>query len=141
MNSEAYRLVGEPRFGGILVVGDHASNRVPDDIDLGIDPALLNEHVAIDVGVAGVAERMAGKSGTAAFLANVSRLVCDFNREEEAPAVIPHASDAVPPALSPGAGGTARARAAGADRVAAQLHTESQESPGREAAVACWRAL
>ena len=93
MNSEAYRLVGEPRFGGILVVGDHASNRVPDDIDLGIDPALLNEHVAIDVGVAGVAERMAGKSGTAAFLANVSRLVCDFNREEEAPAVIPHASD------------------------------------------------
>ncbi len=90
---EAWRLVGEPRFGGILVVGDHASNRVPDDIDLGIDPALLNEHVAIDIGVAGVAERMAGKPGIAAFLANVSRLVCDFNREEDAPAVIPHASD------------------------------------------------
>lgn len=93
MSEEAYRILGTPRFGGILVVSDHASNRVPDDIDLGIDPALLNEHVAIDIGVAAVAERMAAQSGIAAFLGNVSRLVCDFNREEEAPAVIPHASD------------------------------------------------
>ncbi len=94
MNSEeAFRIVGEPRAGGILIVSDHASNRVPDDIDLGIDPALLAEHVAIDVGVAGVAERLAAAAGFAAFLGNVSRLVCDFNREEEAPAVVPHASD------------------------------------------------
>jgi predicted N-formylglutamate amidohydrolase len=93
VESEAFRIVGEPRFGGILIVSDHASNRVPADVDLGIDPALLTEHVAIDIGVAEVAERMAGASGIAAFLGNVSRLVCDFNREEEAPAVIPHASD------------------------------------------------
>ena len=26
---EAFRLVGEPHAGGILVVSDHASNRVP----------------------------------------------------------------------------------------------------------------
>ena len=26
---EAYRLLGEPKFGGILVVSDHASNRIP----------------------------------------------------------------------------------------------------------------
>ena len=90
---EAYRIVGEPRFGGILVVYDHASNRVPTDIDLGIDPALLTEHVAIDIGVAEVATRMARTPGIAAFLGNVSRLVCDFNREEDAPAVIPHSSD------------------------------------------------
>jgi predicted N-formylglutamate amidohydrolase len=97
MNSEvepeAFRVVGEPRFGGILIVSDHASNRVPGDIDLGIDPALLGEHVAIDIGVAGVAELMARRPGIAAFLGHVSRLVCDFNREEDAPAVIPHASD------------------------------------------------
>jgi predicted N-formylglutamate amidohydrolase len=90
--AEAYRVLGEPRFGGILIVSDHASNRVPEDIELGIDPALLDEHVAIDIGVAGVAERMI-RPGVAAFLGNVSRLVCDFNREEDAPAVIPHASD------------------------------------------------
>jgi predicted N-formylglutamate amidohydrolase len=91
--NEAFRIVGQPRFGGVLVVSDHASNRVPDDIDLGIDPVLLNEHVAIDIGVAAVAERMATRPGIAAFLGNVSRLVCDLNREEDAPAVIPHSSD------------------------------------------------
>jgi predicted N-formylglutamate amidohydrolase len=93
VEAEAYRVVGEPRFGGVLIVSDHASNRVPGDIDLGIEAALLAEHVAIDIGVAEVAERMARTAGIAAFLGNVSRLVCDFNREEEAPAVIPHSSD------------------------------------------------
>jgi predicted N-formylglutamate amidohydrolase len=92
-SEEAFRLIGQPRAGGILVVCDHASNRVPPDIDLGIDPALLEQHVAVDIGVAAVAERMAEGHGIAAFLANVSRLVCDFNREEDAPAVVPHASD------------------------------------------------
>lgn len=90
---EAFCIAGDPQAGGILVVSDHASNRVPDDIDLGIDPALLSEHVAIDIGVAGVARRMVEQPGIAAFLANVSRLVCDCNRDEDAPAVIPHSSD------------------------------------------------
>jgi len=90
---EAFRIVDTPKFGGVLVVSDHASNRVPDDIDLGIDPTLLNEHIAVDIGVAAVAEMMAERPGTAAFLANVSRLVCDLNRDEHAPAAIPTASD------------------------------------------------
>lgn len=93
VSDEAFRIVGEPRFGGILIVADHASNRVPDDIDLGIDPALLDQHIAVDIGVMAVAERMAERPGTAAFLGNISRLICDFNREEHAPAIIPIASD------------------------------------------------
>ena len=88
-----YRLLGEPRFGGILIVADHASNRVPPDIDLGIAPDLLIQHIAVDLGVAEVAQVMAERPGTAAFLGNVSRLVCDYNREEHAPAVMPLASD------------------------------------------------
>jgi predicted N-formylglutamate amidohydrolase len=91
--SEAFRLVGTPRFGGILVVADHASNRVPDDIDLGIDPALLGQHIAVDIGVREVAELLAQRPGVAAFLCNASRLVCDCNRDEGAPAIIPIASD------------------------------------------------
>ncbi len=91
--SEAYRLHGRPRFGGVLVVADHASNRVPDDIDLGIVAELLDQHIAVDIGVGGVAERMASHPGIAAFLGNVSRLVCDFNREEHLPTVVPIASD------------------------------------------------
>ena len=90
---EAWRLIGTPRFGGILIVSDHASNRVPADIDLGIDPALLTQHIAIDLGVAEVGALMAQRPGIAAFQAGVSRLVCDCNREEHAPAVIPIASD------------------------------------------------
>ena len=93
VSAEAFLVLGQPKPGGILVVGDHASNRVPDDIDLGIDPALLDEHVAIDIGVAGVARHMAEAHGIPAFLANVSRLVCDFNRDEDAPALVPHSSD------------------------------------------------
>lgn len=91
--SEAYRLLGTPRFGGVLVVADHASDRVPDDIDLGIAEELLRQHIAVDIGVAGVAERMAAHPGIAGFLGNVSRLVCDFNREEHLPTVVPIASD------------------------------------------------
>jgi predicted N-formylglutamate amidohydrolase len=90
---EAYRLLGTPRFGGILVVSDHASNRVPGDIDLGIHAELLTQHVALDIGVAEVGALMAARPGCAAFQGNVSRLVCDFNREVHAPAVIPIASD------------------------------------------------
>ncbi len=93
IETEAFRLLGTPRFGGILVVSDHASNRVPDDIDLGIDPALLSQHIAVDLGVAEVGALMAQRTGVAAFQGNVSRLVCDCNREEHAPAVIPIASD------------------------------------------------
>ena len=109
-SEEAYRILGEPRRGGIVIVSDHASNRVPDDIDLGIDPALLDQHVALDIGVGAIAERMVAQPGVAAFLGNVSRLVCDFNREEDSPALVPHASDghAIPGNLFDLAGREAR---------------------------------
>ena len=93
MDHEAYRIIGQPAKGGILVVSDHASNRVPDDIDLGIDPALLDEHIAIDIGVAPIGTAMAREAGFAAFQGNVSRLVCDFNRDRDSAGVIPEFSD------------------------------------------------
>jgi predicted N-formylglutamate amidohydrolase len=91
--SEVWALLGEPRFGGILVVSDHASNRVPDDIDLGIDPALLDQHIAVDIGVREVGALLAERPGFAAFHANFSRLVCDVNRDDHAPGAVPIASD------------------------------------------------
>jgi predicted N-formylglutamate amidohydrolase len=93
MMSEVFRLLGQPRFGGILVVSDHASNHVPDEIPLGIDPALLTQHMAIDLGVAEVGALMAQRPGTAAFQCAVSRLVCDVNRNEDAPGAVPLFSD------------------------------------------------
>ena len=88
-----YRHIGEPTKGGIVCVSDHASNRVPDGIDLGIDHALLNEHIAVDIGVEGIAEVMAEHHGIPAHLATVSRLVVDLHREEDHPGVVPHSSD------------------------------------------------
>ncbi|MGF7149111.1 putative N-formylglutamate amidohydrolase [Sphingomonas zeicaulis] len=78
---------------GILIIGDHASAHVPEDVVLGIDSALLNQHVAIDIGVAPVAEALCATLGCAAVLATVSRLVIDLNREEDAPGLIPITSD------------------------------------------------
>ncbi|WP_077147130.1 N-formylglutamate amidohydrolase [Sphingopyxis sp. KK2] len=92
--SEAWTALGVPRAGGVLLIGDHASNHVPADIDLGIDPALLNEHIAIDIGVSEVA-RLLVEAGAvdAAILGGVSRLVVDCNRDEDAPGAVPIASD------------------------------------------------
>lgn len=91
--SEAFAILGQPRFGGILVVSDHASNHVPDDIELGIAADLLNQHIAVDIGVAEVGAFMAQRPGIATFQGGVSRLVCDFNRDEHLPTVVPIASD------------------------------------------------
>ena len=88
-----FRIVGAPKFGGVLVISDHASNHIPADIDLGIDPILLDLHIAVDIGVREVGELMSAHPGTAAFQCAVSRLVCDVNREEHAPGLIPIASD------------------------------------------------
>jgi len=93
VSGEAWTLLGETRFGGILIVSDHASNVVPADIDLGIDPSLLDQHIAIDIGVREVGRLMAGQAGISAFQATVSRLVCDLNRDPHAPATVPIASD------------------------------------------------
>lgn len=78
---------------GLLIVVDHASNHVPADIDLGIDPALLETHIAWDIGAWALAGALAERLGAAAIGANVSRLVIDLNREVDAVALIPAASD------------------------------------------------
>ena len=92
--NEAWRQLGEARAGGILLIADHASNFVPEDMNLGIDPALLSNHIAIDIGVAEVAALLVADGAVdAAILGGVSRLVVDCNREEDAPGVLPIASD------------------------------------------------
>lgn len=75
----------------VLTIVDHASNSVPDDIDLGIAPAALDAHIAWDIGAAALALSL----GFPVHLASVSRLVIDLNREEDAAGLIPAASDGV----------------------------------------------
>lgn len=77
----------------VLLLCDHASNAVPADIDLGIDPALLDNHIAIDIGAAAVTRALAARLDCPAILATVSRLVIDLHREPDHIGLIPHRSD------------------------------------------------
>lgn len=79
--------------GQILLLCDHAANAVPDDIDLGIDRALLGRHIAIDIGAADVTRALAAQLGAPAMLASVSRLVIDLHRQPDHPGLIPEVSD------------------------------------------------
>jgi predicted N-formylglutamate amidohydrolase len=88
-----FRQIGIPQPGGIVTICDHASNRVPEGIDLGIPPELLGLHIAWDIGAAGVTERLVAEHGIPAHLASVSRLVIDLHREEDSPGLIPERSD------------------------------------------------
>ncbi len=93
--TEPYKILGMPEERGVLVVVDHASNNVPSDINLGIDPALLEEHIAYDIGVANVARYMSETPGYLSILGTVSRLVTDLNRFPDEDGVIPRKSDGV----------------------------------------------
>ena len=88
-------ILGQPESGGILVVCDHASNFVPDEIELGIDNQFLVQHIAYDIGVSGVAKYLVELSGFAAFLATNSRLVVDLNRYSNDANVISPTSDGI----------------------------------------------
>ncbi|MAY20852.1 MAG: N-formylglutamate amidohydrolase [Erythrobacteraceae bacterium] len=93
IDGQPFRQIGDVKRGGIVCVSDHASNFVPDDVPLGIPAELLDTHIAIDIGVGGVAERMARRHGIPAHLAEVSRLVVDLHREEDHTKVVPTESD------------------------------------------------
>ncbi len=119
-----WNILGVPMRGGILVICDHASNHVPDEIDLGISTDLLNQHIAYDIGVAEVANYLVDLSGCAAFLATHSRLVVDLNRYPGDASAIPQESDgfAVPGNMLDAAGREKRL-----DRYFHPYHTQLQD--------------
>ncbi|WP_340315410.1 N-formylglutamate amidohydrolase [Rhizorhabdus argentea] len=80
-------------MSGLLLVADHASNHVPDDIDLDVDPSLLDQHMAIDIGVEPLGRLLCARLGMEGIFGPVSRLVIDLNREEDAHGLIPIESD------------------------------------------------
>lgn len=90
--SEAFRILKHGDVP-ILIVSDHASNHVPEDVDLGIAPELLDQHIALDIGAAEVAGILAERLACTAILGGISRLVIDLNREEDAQGLLVTASD------------------------------------------------
>ena len=84
---------GEPP---LIVVCDHASNRIPRALaSLGLDERQLDDHIAWDAGAAAVARRLGARFGASVVLAQYSRLVIDLNRAPGDATVIPRISDGV----------------------------------------------
>jgi predicted N-formylglutamate amidohydrolase len=82
-----------PGNGDILLLCDHASNEVPEGIDLGVTPEQLTLHIALDIGAEPLTRSLAAELGSPAILATVSRLVIDLHREPDHPDLIPATSD------------------------------------------------
>ena len=95
MNNKAYHIHGVPKPGGLLVAADHASNFIPAGINLGLEPDLLNDHIAYDIGTEPIAQFMAESGACLAITAGQSRLVVDLNRYSDEVAVIPTRSDGI----------------------------------------------
>jgi predicted N-formylglutamate amidohydrolase len=80
----------------LLLVCDHASNRVPAALGgLGLTGERLREHIAVDIGAAAVTRLLTPALGASAILASYSRLVIDCNRALDDPSSIPSLSDGV----------------------------------------------
>ena len=80
----------------LLVICDHASAFIPRALgSLGLDRAHLARHIALDIGAAEVARRLAERLDAPAVLSRFSRLIVDPNRTLDAPSLIPAVSDGV----------------------------------------------
>lgn len=91
-----WRAVNESGRAPVLLICDHASNRVPAALgDLGLAPERLGQHIGWDIGAAAVTERLAAALDAPAFLTGFSRLVIDCNRHPGGAGSIPEVSDGV----------------------------------------------
>ncbi len=71
--TKAFRHIEGDPGSGLLLIADHASNAVPPDVDLGIDPALLDQHMAIDIGVAALGQMLCTRLAMTGVFGAVSR--------------------------------------------------------------------
>lgn len=103
----------ERNIGGpspFLLVCDHYGREVPAALgDLGLPRSEFDRHIAFDVGIAGVAERLSDALGAHLIAQRYSRLVIDCNRPPSADSAIPLISEAT---LIPGNDGLTRDEAA-----------------------------
>lgn len=92
----AVHTVNAGGHGSVVLVCDHASNRVPRRLgNLGLDEKLLGDHIAWDPGAADVARGLAAQLDAALLLSGYSRLVIDCNRPLESPQSIAEQSAGV----------------------------------------------
>jgi len=83
--------------GDLLLIGDHAGNAIPASLrDLGLSAADRTRHIAWDVGVRALGERVSAILGATFIHQPFSRLVIDCNRDPESADAILPLSDGTP---------------------------------------------
>ncbi len=93
---EAFERIDFGSAGPVLVVCDHARNRVPRSLGrLGLADHHLSDHIGWDIGAEGVAKALAERLGSTVIVGQYSRLVVDLNRAARDPSVIPAMSDGI----------------------------------------------
>ncbi|MCY4149591.1 MAG: N-formylglutamate amidohydrolase [Gammaproteobacteria bacterium] len=80
----------------LLIGCDHAENRIPEGLsDLGLEPAHLESHIALDVGAKQVSMLLSEMFDAPLIMAGYSRLVVDLNRYPHDPSLILDVSDGI----------------------------------------------
>ena len=69
----------------LLLICEHASNEVPEDVDLRVDAEVMSSHAAYDPGAIEVATGLSGRHDAHLISAGFSRLVYDLNRPPSSP--------------------------------------------------------
>jgi predicted N-formylglutamate amidohydrolase len=68
--------------GRLLLLGDHAGHEIPAELgDLGLSPEARGQHIALDIGVAALGERLSAALDATFVAQRYSRLVIDCNRD------------------------------------------------------------
>lgn len=89
----AFEIINEHVPSNLIIICDHASNRVPLGLNnLGLTADHLNAHIAWDPGAAAVAHKLAQDLKAPLVVSNYSRLVIDCNRPLQSPELIPESS-------------------------------------------------
>lgn len=115
-----------------VITADHAGRAIPRALGtLGVGAADLERHIAWDIGIAGLTERLAVRLDAFAILQQYSRLVIDCNRTPGTPQSIATESERTPIPGNVGiTAADAQARAAAIfhpyhDRIRAELDTRA----------------
>jgi predicted N-formylglutamate amidohydrolase len=86
---EAATVLNPDARNSVFLICDHASNNIPEEFkNLGVEPAIRQDHVAWDMGTADITRVLSAELNAPAVLGAISRLVVDYNRQPDAPDVI-----------------------------------------------------
>jgi len=92
-----FRTLRERASSPFLFTADHAGNIIPHALgNLGISEVDRTRHIAWDIGIASVTERLSELLGATAILQTYSRLVVDCNRRPDLSDAFPKISETTP---------------------------------------------